>query len=270
MKLYRVLPDILYNSRESRGSETIFNQGGYAMYDLRVYKNNYNGENSIYKGLKEASMYFYLFPEDAIKFGTQIFYGNAFRLVEYDIPEELIIENAGIGIYGSDCFGIGPIAAETAVAYSKLGDKVICPGDLDEETKRKMILDSYKETISLQKFFFDNDILSDLDEYVESYEYRDAYRHIRDNKISLVKSPFLTGNMWGFVEGFRDKNKEYLGERGLILDYSSEGEERRKFVLREVKAYIDEKAFPNFGNINMMIRNAIPEYIKIYQKTKEN
>lgn len=266
MKLYRVLPDILFKSREHRGSEAIFNHGGYAMYDLRVYKEDYKGLNSMYKGLKEPSMYFYFFPEDAIKVGTQIFFGNAFRLVEYDVPEELIIENAGIGIYNVDDFGIGTIALETTVPYSKLGDKVICPGDLEDEEKKKMILDSYKETIRLQKFFFNRDILSNLDEYAESYEFRDAYRHIRDIKFSLVKSPFLTGNIWGFVEGHRDKNKEYLGERGLILDYSPEGEEKRKFVLREVKAYIDKEAFPDLNKVNKMIRNALPEYIKIYLK----
>ena len=65
----------------------------------------------------------------------------------------------------------------------------------------------------------------------------------------------------------KDKSVEYLKEKGMNLDYSSEGEERRDFIVRDIKELLN---FKSRKEANRIIRERIPEYIKIYQKTKEN
>ena len=262
MKLYRVAPDIFDEMRiDNRSSEAVFNKGGYAFYQWIGHVRDYNGENSIYKGLREESLYFYLFPEDAIKYGPKLFYSDMAKLIEYDIPEELVIANAGIGIYGSDDDGI---AVETAVAYSKLGDKQIDTYDISDDEREKMLLDCYQDSRDLQKHFYGKDMPGDRENIIKSYPFTHATSLLRCCGLySVAKSKFLTGNMWGFVASMKDKSVEYLKEKGMSLDYSSLGEERRNYILKDLDELIKSASH---NEVNKIIRERIPEYIKVYQK----
>ena len=195
MKLYRVAPDIFDEMRiDNRSSEAVFNKGGYAFYQWIGHVKDYNGENSIYMGLREESLYFYLFPEDAIKYGSKLFYSDMAKLIEYDIPEELVIANAGVGIYGSDDDGI---AVETAVAYSKLGDKEIDTHDISDDEREKLLLDCYQDSRDLQKHFYGKDMPKDREDIIKSHSFIHATNLLRCCGLyNVAKSKFLTGNMW--------------------------------------------------------------------------
>ena len=265
MKVYRVAPDIFDKLRiDSRANEAVFNKGGYAYYTWIGEVKNYKEENSIYGGLKEESLYFYLFPEDAIKCGPSFMYSKMARLIEYDIPEELVVANAGFGVYDPD-----DIALETAVAYSKLGDIEIAAYDgISDEEKEKMLLDCYQDSRDLQKHFYGIDMPDDREDIIKSHSFTHAVSVLRTcGFANVVKTDFLTGNMWGFVSDMKDKSVEYLKEKGMNLDYSSEGEERRDFIVRDIKELLN---FKSRKEANRIIRERMPEYNKIYQKNIGN
>ena len=265
MKVYRIVPDILYefDSRDYRGPEGVYNLDGKFFYQCHEEKIDHQGCNSLSPYLEEESKFFYLFPEDAIKYGERVLRCWYARLVEYDIPEELVVANAGFGLYGYYGDKEGPYAVETAIPCSKLGSNDKYLYSPKKEELEDLILKSYDESFNLHKYFWNPNYKKNTEGIVKS-----AYDRIakcRDCRIA--DTTFLTGNIWGFYIPDQKKSIKYLGEHGLILDSSFEGEEKRNFITRDVRELLRSKAFKE---VNEVIRERIPEYIKIYQKTKEN
>ena len=262
MKLYRIVPDILFGVGPSdyRGVEGIYNQVGRIFYRCHEEKIDYQGCNSIYPYLEEESKFFYLFPEDAVKYSERVLWVEYARLVEYDIPEELVIANAGFGLYGYHGDNSGPYAVETAIPCSQLGsDKKIFISP-DKEELKDLILASYEESFNLCKHFWDSNCERDEEKVVIERAYD---RICKCGDCRIVETSFLTGNIWGFVTTSQKESIEYLKEKGLELDYTPEGEEKRGFILKDVRKMLRSKPRKE---VNKIIRERIPEYIKIYQK----
>ncbi len=270
MKVYRVVPDIfdIKEPSDCRGMESIYNQAGYILYRRHKGKVNHQ-RNSISPTLNEESKFFFLFPEDAIRFGPEVTHTNLARLVEYDIPQKLVIANAGIGLYGDEGV-IGPMAVETAIPYSQLGSGETSVTSFDTKYKRKLAADSYSETVDLYKHFFDKDMADTvrkrreaLSGAVDLMKFDKCY-----SNCYVVKSDFLTGNMWGFVTSMQGDSIKRLKEKGLELDTSLEGKVARNFIVKDVKELLNREPSTSFQTVNSIIQEKIPEYIKIYQKTK--
>lgn len=150
------------------------------------------------------------------------------------------------------------------MAYSKLGDKEIDTHDINDDEREKMLLDCYQDSRDLQKHFYGKDMPKDRENIIKSHSFIHATNLLRCCGLyNVAKSKFLTGNMWGFVASMKDKSVEYLKEKGMSLDYSSLGEERRNYILKDLYELLGSKTHKE---INEMIQERIPEYIKRYQQ----
>ena len=271
MKLYRVLPDAYsisckkIETKRYPGNdlyfEAIYNKGGYTSLELSI--NSGQGGNSIGKDLKEPSKYLYLFPEDAIKCANTLLPCNKFaRLVVYDIPEDIALQNVGLGNY------CGKAIIETAVGVSHFeGER--CKYRNLRDKHEELILAHLKDTMDIHKFHFAKDFFMSDDEIIS--QFNDNYRiDVLDYDCNsvLTKSEFLTNNIYPFINCYADfdemqsMNVEYLKGKGLILDYSKEACEERESLVTNLKGLpdLDYCSISSFRN-NDEVRDRVKTYI---------
>ena len=109
MKIYRVVPDSFatgerLNANDKVGSEDIYYKMGYTPFSEKIGRHNFNTLNCENKQGK----YFYLFAEDAIQEGSNLINVyhrlgvDTFSVIEYDMPEDIIMKNIGYGDYTHD------------------------------------------------------------------------------------------------------------------------------------------------------------------------
>ena len=274
MKLYRVLPDT-YSIKDNNivtknfpGNHTylegIYNKGGLTSLELDINKGM--GSNSIGEKLKEPSKYFFIFPEDAINCAYILLPScNFARIVEYEIPDEIVLQNIGLGQYRED------IVIETAVGRSNFDGERFRYRNIPRDKHIDYILPYLKDTIDMHKFRFDNNFSITDEEILKMYNenyYLDVLRY--DCNSILTISKYFTGNMYTFTNSSRDigfnkmhdMNIEYLKEKGLTLDYSEEASKERHSLIENIKDlpdgfYINISAFRNNDIVRERVRNYI-------------
>ena len=272
MKLYRVLPDAYsisgkkIETKRYPGNdlffEAIYNNGGYTSLELSI--NSGQGGNSIGKDLKEPSKYLYLFPEDAIKCANMILPSNKFaRIVVYDIPEDIALQNVGLGNYR------GKVVIETAVGVSNFTGERSKYRDL-EDKHEELILAHLKDTMDIYRYHFDKTFSMSDEEIINIFntDYRINILDYDCNSV-LTKSDFLTGNIYPFInshssfEEMQKMNVEYLKDKGLTLDYSKDACEERESLLANLNSlpnlYYD--SISSFRD-NDVVRDRVKTYIK--------
>lgn len=265
MKIYRVIPDTFLtgsrlSSRELTGIEDIYYRMGYTSFLGRY---GFHEFNNISEKITEEGKYFYLFLEDAILEGHQLIGGyhhlrmDTFSLVEYDVPEDLILNKLG---YGDYTFDITPkFLLETFIQKSDLGES-ISNTNLSNEEKEVGLLKSFQESLrSLQevrfsslsdmfyyKELFCNDKLEDVVDNQERLKdllvSSSLYRLFLQEKGDIVKSPYITGKIipvnLRYLErtyGNWNKVSEYFQDEGFQCDFSEEQEEFKKELLSQVR-----------------------------------
>lgn len=275
MKLYRVVPDPFDKKIELfpdiRKFEGMYNLGGYATFTHSGRVKEYFGANSIYSALPIESKYFFIFPEDAIRCSNSLFLTDFIRLVEYEIPYELVIKHAGIGRYGGKILKDGkyiwPIGLETAVEKYEFGREFFDADSFSKDERKKLLLQHYKETLNLLKYYENIDICGTDEDLVDSEEFEDVYFKVWNINYALVKSKLPITNVYGLSRfdeeesELKDKTCEYLKNKGLILDYSKEATEERNYITADLNG-VDETLcmFNNYAG-NRQVRQRLCEYI---------
>lgn len=189
MKVYRAIPDLFVTNgkleqRSLRGLEGIYYQAGYSSF---VNKMGYHAYNSIAKDIKNEGKYFYLFAEDAIQEANTLIGGyhrlrmDTCLVIEYDIPEDIVLKIIGYGDYTD---GIQPLyLIETYIEKSDFGNPIITTDEISIEEKTGFLINSLNE--SLKRILECQSIL-DMIDYLKYFSGK-KLESIIDNKDELVK-----------------------------------------------------------------------------------
>ena len=282
MKVYRIIPDSFtvrnyiedingLNENEVICTEDIYYNMGYVSLSNKKYRyankiitmliNSKNGD------LNKMGRYFYIFPEDAISYGPQALRGlrdfsfGCARLVEYDIPDELIMKYYGCGTYEGN---LNDYVAECYLTEDDFNGKVISSNELSIEDKRIGLIKSLKQTINSLIELKGNESIKPF-RYLEAYRYfsnlfsvEDLNEIINDeNKLKevlfnsiyyesfiekekfLVETKYITSKVLSlpfrnFNYTFGSTNVEFFKEKDFDVDFSEE-----KYGFRRGLAYYD-------------------------------
>lgn len=226
MKVYRVMPDSFClencSSQNSRSIfEDIYYKMGYVSFGENPVRHSYN---TIFKKLsieeRNYGKYFFLFLEDALQKGEillsafhNIYPVNRFLIVEYDMPDDLVLKYLGSGDYSRSSYK--DLVAECFIPKSDLENDSIPSLEILDDKKlyglNRAFTDSlrgtsytegaahfmaeyYKELYGvsdLQGLFNNLDVLRS--NFAGNYIY-DSYMR---TQISTIKSPFITGKVIG-------------------------------------------------------------------------
>lgn len=117
MKVYRAVPDsffMLNILKKFENDQRTFEDVYYKMGYISFGQNTKHSYNNIYRNLSDqerCGKYFFLFIEDAVLNGLSIlnsFHGieqnYTFIILEYEIPDDLVLKHIGYGDYTRDCF----------------------------------------------------------------------------------------------------------------------------------------------------------------------
>lgn len=272
MKVYRVVANSFTNPlsldrHENYGLEEIYYTLGYTSF---VGKRGYHTCNNLYQNIKEEGKYFYLFVDDAIERGKDIINAlhkiNAYNFVilEYDIPEELILKHIGAGNYS---IGIMQTwASETYIQKSDLNGPVLKTSQISKEKKSEALVETLNNTLKALISFDDWGMLdienykemfgvSSLDSVVDNKEFllefmqeRNFYQWALYESGELVQCPYITGKVVPVSHQFigyhreHEAAKEYLGQYGIDVDYSDEHQQfKKELVWYSLNKRDDEK-----------------------------
>ena len=280
MKVYRVLPDpysissdgtIIVNSYpgDHRDIEGIYNKSGAVSLERGINKGL--GANSIGENLKEPSKYFFIFPEDAVKCSYILLPYNQFsRIVEYDFPEELVLENVGLGDYE------GNVVVETAIRCSAFTGERFKYKSVSVDEQKKLVLRYLQDDYLMHQKYINSTFTYD-DELIKKCiktDYNVNILYFDCNSI-LTKSEYLSKNMYTIFRLFKQKpieyiqkmNTEILDDMGLKLDYSNEAVEERLSLFKDLDGvdntyYIPISSFKQ----NNVVRQRVHEFYKNHTK----
>lgn len=256
MKLYRVLANSFLSKgrldeTNPTGLEGIYYTMGYTYFREERCLHAYN---NIYKTITEAGKYFFLFFEDALKYGTgllncfhQLYNIQSFTIVEYDIPIEIVLKNIGYGDYTDSI--IKEYAIETYINQSDLGETKLSTEEISDEQKKSAMINFFNETLKKLNLFQEFS-LYDYRYYLKQFE-EDLWKVLEDPKTierqiigsplfksilfdnrTIVESPFITGTCLQInqeyyyyrfmVSSDSEKIKDYFSRRNICCDFSEE------------------------------------------------
>lgn len=276
MKIYRVVPDSFatgerLNANEKVGSEDIYYKMGYIPFSDKLARHDYNNLHCEDKQGK----YFYLFGEDAIQEGYSLINNyhrlqtDTFSIIEYDVPEDIIMKNIGYGDYTHD---IEPIfLVETFIEKWDLGSNIIKSNQIEEnEMLRSLILvfkdslkrmqeyDSYRDKKFYEGYFAVNSLSSiNDDEEIKNILLNSKFYHTFSNQQrELIPSAYITGkmlpvNMEFICSSFDDWDEysAYYQKLGVKCDFSTEHREFKKEVLYNLR-----KSNPDKEKIKQLLK----------------
>lgn len=116
MKVYRTIPDSFYiqSINAIKNDKRIFEDVYYRMGYISFGQHANHSYNTIYKKLSDkerCGKYFFLFIDDAVRNGLSllnsfhsIYHNNTFIILEYEVPDDLVLKHIGNGDYTSDAF----------------------------------------------------------------------------------------------------------------------------------------------------------------------
>ena len=282
MKVYRIIPDSFVienrvrnisglNETKNIATEDIYYNMGYVSLSNKKYPIANKVIDMLVKSkngdFDKMGKYFYIFPEDAVMFSTQLFHifhrvkSNCARLVEYDIPDELIMKYYGYGTY--DGAAGNEYAAECYLTEDDFKGKVISSNEISIEDKRKSLIKSLKQTLKglteadihmeyINDYFCDlfktkdlNEVINDENRLKEVLFNSLYYENFIKKEVSLVKTPYITNKVLSlplrvFLVLAVDNN-DYYKNNGFNVDYSYENICHRNKCARYVSSDMTEE-----------------------------
>lgn len=260
MKVYRVIPDEFVTNRKLEqkslhGLEEIYYQAGYSSF---LGKMGCHDFNNLAKDIKDEGKYFFLFAEDAILEANDLIGGyhrlrmDTCLVVEYDIPEDIILKIIGYGDYTS---GLSPwYLIESYVEKGDFGNSIITTDEISIEEKNDFLIKALNESL---KRILECKSYADMEEYVEYFGWK-KLSSIIDNEIEiekvlkqsyfyhffinerrqLIHSPYITGkvvpvNMRFLNSKFHNYSQieNYYQNMGIVCDFSESQEQCKKELL---------------------------------------
>ena len=270
MKIYRVVPDSFatgkrLNANEKVSSEDIYYKMGYIPFSDKPARHDYNNLQCEDKQGK----YFYLFVEDAIQEGHSLINvyhrlrADTFSVIEYDIPEDIIIKNIGYGDYKHD---ITPLfLTETFIEKCDLGNSIINSNQVEEneilgtlmlvfkdslKRMKEYCFSSYEDNEFYKGYFAVNSLSSiNDDEKIKNTLLNTKFYHtFLNQQRELISSAYITGKMLSvnmdFVSyklGDWDEYSEYYQKLGVRCDFSKEHREFKEELLYNIRKYNPDK-----------------------------
>ena len=270
MKIYRVVPDSFatgdrLNAHEKVSPEDIYYRMGYTPFSGKMVRNKANTLNAQNKQGK----YFYLFAEDAIQVSYILMHNfhelkaDTFSLIEYDVPEDIIVKNIGFGNYTQDIFPI--FCMETFIEKSDFGNHVIHSDQIDESTKLKYLLETFKDSLertqaygacasSDNEFYMDYFGVNSLSDLTDEEMIQNAllnsefYRTFSTQPRELISSPYITGkiapvNKRFILKKLRDHDKyiEYYQNFGVKCNFSEEHKKYKEELSSQIGSENQDK-----------------------------
>ena len=276
MKVYRSVPvsmtDIPVRMNEL---ESLYYELGYMYFNGKILQ---GFGNTISRRVKEEGRYFFVFPEDALFFIYQnLKEAEAFKLMEFDFPEEVVYSLIGWGGYAPQGYQEDR-RAETYINKSLITGERTEGIIIDDETKKKLMItefkNAYKKIIQYRKSL-PNELFEKKDydrsvKKVPSWYIKGGYSSIddiTDDKVfeiiksqsefycidflygnhEIIKTNSITGKSAMLVYEWARRTPPELGkynyqtmiESGFNLDYSKDGCKLRNDYVK----LIDEKSY---------------------------
>ena len=239
MKLYRAVPITPFSSfYDNVHPESIFFNYGFLTISSK-HASTWKNLNNLAKYIKNDGKYFFFFPEDAIRFGHNIYMNeNLLKLLEFELPEDVAFSLVGNGNYQEDISLIERVP-ECLVDYDFINGDIINSNIISKEERLKMLKDSLTETIncirnikeySEYQNLNDEEIFADL--YKEDTNPLFGYHAIDqllNGNYTLINNPNIVQRSWtintsptAFLSQDVSKrilipNQEYLYQNGLFL-----------------------------------------------------
>ena len=286
MKVYRLIPDSFtickncvitgLSENETICTEDIYYNMGYLtlsdkkyLYSNTAIKMLFDAKNG---DLDKMGKYFYIFPEDAVIYGRYLLTGfNKFhvegdRLVEYDIPDELIMKYYGYGTYEGD-----DDAAECYITEDNFEGEVISSNEVSIEDKRKSLIKTLKQTLNSLIEFKDKDYFYYSDDW-ETYIYFSDFFNVKElseiinddgkleeklfnsafyesfvkKEIAMVKTSYITNKSLSLPLNathypFGHSHEDYFKEKGFNVDFGDKHYYFRREMTNYVSSSMDEK-----------------------------
>lgn len=278
MKVYRVIPDVFVTNRKLdqksiRGIEGIFYQAGYSSF---VGEMGYHDYNNLAKDIKSEGKYFFLFAEDAIKEASFLIGGyhrlamDTCLVVEYDIPEEIVLKMVGYGDYTDS---INPFyLIESYVEKCDFGNSIITTNEISIEKKNSFLINALNESLkrilecqSLFDMFAYIDyfngkklesVIDNDDEIFKILINHSFYSAFINERRQLIQSPYITRkvvpvNMRFLNEKFQDENQieYYYHNMGIDCDFSEYQNQSKKEIL-----YYLQQDNPDKGKVKKLLQ----------------
>ena len=247
MKLYRLVQNTLTAWEDYYSYESVYYSMGYTSFSGKICKGSANKYPK--KKMTEEGKFFYMFPEHAIEYLIKYpLYNSCCKLIEYDVPEDIVYDIIGVGEYGwSSCddekFDFPK--AETYISKSKFGDVVRSSDVLTREEKLEAYLDETYRRLNAAQVLWDIrgkklDALTafNCDSVDEIPREKLAEHHLEHDKrlknfladdVEVVKSDFITGR---FITVFRssgmedeainETNRRLIEKSGFDFDYTGD------------------------------------------------
>lgn len=264
MKVYRIVPNAFFSGERLEASrhialESLYYKMGYIPFSNKPGNHDFNTLNC--QDLQ--GKYFYLFAEDAIFQGNKLIRGyhnlsnDTCSLLEYDVPEDLIIKHIGYGDYTD---GIAPLyLIETFLEKGDISSTSISSDEISKDDKTNCIVESFRDSLGVLgecggysykdlEYYQDLFWRSDLGSIAED-ELRDAllnsalYYEFLKQKRELLSSPFITGNIapvnMEFIsyELASDRRiMDYYQSNGLTCNITKEHREFKKELLDAIRS----------------------------------
>lgn len=270
MKVYRVVPDSFVTNRKLeqnplRGLEGIYYQAGYSSF---VNKMGYHDYNNLAKDIKNEGKYFFLFAEDAIQ-EANFLIGGYHRLnmdtclvIEYDIPEEIILKMIGYGDYTDDKHSLYLI--ESYIEKGDFGNSIITTDEISIEEKTGFLIRSLNESlkrilecqslfdmIDYLKYFHGKKLESIIDNREEIAKVlinSSFYNSFMDERRQLIQSSYITRKVVPVnIRFWHEKLKsykqieDYYQSMGIDCNFSEEQNQCKKEILYYLQQDNQEK-----------------------------
>lgn len=269
MKVYRVVPDcFLVRGKKLDTSNKVYMEGiyykmGYTTFSLEERDYDFNDLQCENKQGK----YFFLFAEDAVRNGQSL-YNSFHRIItdlllieEYDIPEDIVMKNIGLGDYSRDI--MSSFCIETFIEKENFGNQEISTDQIDEKEKLRFLVYAFKESLNrMKEYRYCLDVEDAIDYYSDVFKVDILSSTINDEQIEkvllnseiystylkqyrkLILSPLITKKIiplnLGFFHSVSGNLEEKINQYYQRLDvkcnfYSKEHEELKKEIVRNLE-----------------------------------
>lgn len=250
MKVYRLIPDsflsldrrgniVGLNETDNIGIEDIYYNIGYVTLkrgaywvelsaceiDQMLIKEEMEHKNN---DINKKDKFFFIFKEDPIIYSQQLsqlcnckplyFSSGSGRLVEYDIPEEIVMKYYAPGTYGPICgYCSHELAAECYVKEDNFKGEVMSSNKISIEDKIKALIKPLKQTLDslidfkknyneseneIYKYFSGLFNVKDLNEVVNDEKKLKEilfnslyYENFVKAEVKIVETPYITGKV---------------------------------------------------------------------------
>lgn len=243
MKLYRLVQNPIttmnpwYADKSNFNYESLYYSLGYVSFTGEK-NNGYAHKYS--KPIEGEGKYFYMFLEDALDYlPLSLFFNDCYKVVEYDIPEEIVYDIIGVGEYGYS----SPLdkefedpKAETYIKKNSFGDVKKASSVISEEEKIRAYIKDYRLTVNALQVLLDlkgekPKVLTDLDyDSIDSISDKVLIEYLLEkdkiinsflqNDSDVIKTEFITGRSVIVHRSFEMKDKDVKKADIILLKRS--------------------------------------------------